>query len=60
MPILSDASAIDDPAVALSLAASISLPADNKAFGAVPDIMAVALTAQSALLVGHLHFALVC
>ena len=51
MPISSNASAIEDPAVALSLAASISLPADVAAFRTVPDIMAVALSAQSALLV---------
>ena len=56
-PISSDASAIKDPAVALSLAASISLLADNAAFRAVPDVMAVALSAQSALLVSdHLKF----
>ena len=55
--ISSDASAIEDPAVALSLAASISLPADNAAFRAMPDVMAVALSAQSALLVSdHLKF----
>lgn len=51
MPISSNASAIEDPAVALSLAASNSLPADIAAFRAVPDVMAVALSAQSVLLV---------
>ncbi|GMP36012.1 hypothetical protein CsSME_00008262 [Camellia sinensis var. sinensis] len=57
MPISSDASAIEDPAVALSLAASISLSIDNAAFRAVPNVMAVALSAQSALLVSdHLKF----
>ncbi|XP_028112948.1 uncharacterized protein LOC114311069 [Camellia sinensis] len=50
MPISSDASTIEDPAVALSLAASISLPADNIAFRATLDVMVVALSTQSALL----------
>ncbi|GMP68386.1 hypothetical protein CsSME_00028016 [Camellia sinensis var. sinensis] len=66
MPISSNASTIEDPAVALSLAVSISLLANNAAFRAVPDVMAIALSAQSALLaVGriadlgrHLHDAL--
>ncbi|KAF5933541.1 hypothetical protein HYC85_029712 [Camellia sinensis] len=49
-PISSDASAIEDPAVALSLAASISLPADTAAFRAVSDVMVVALSTQSVLL----------
>lgn len=44
-PISSDASVIEDPAVALSLTASISLPADVAAFRAVLDVMAVALSA---------------
>ncbi|XP_028099777.1 uncharacterized protein LOC114299268 [Camellia sinensis] len=39
-PISSDALAIEDPAMALSLAALISLPADTAAFRAVPDVMA--------------------
>ncbi|KAF5933049.1 hypothetical protein HYC85_029220 [Camellia sinensis] len=44
-PIPSDASIITDPAVAFSLAASVSLPADKASFHVVPD-----LSAQSALL----------
>ncbi|GMQ09957.1 hypothetical protein CsSME_00053153 [Camellia sinensis var. sinensis] len=48
--ISSDASVIRDPAVALSLATSISLPADKAAFWAKPDLVAIALAAQLALL----------
>ena len=53
-PIPFDTSIITDPAVALSLAASVSLPADKASFHAVPDLVAIALSAQSALLVGEL------
>ncbi|GMQ10089.1 hypothetical protein CsSME_00053230 [Camellia sinensis var. sinensis] len=52
MPISSDASVIKDPAVALSLATSVSLPAGRAAFRAEPDLVAIGLTAQSALLAG--------
>ncbi|GMP23807.1 hypothetical protein CsSME_00001277 [Camellia sinensis var. sinensis] len=50
-PISSDASVIKDLAVALSMATSVSLPADNAAFRAEPDLIAIVLAAQSALLV---------
>ncbi|XP_028106827.1 uncharacterized protein LOC114305890 [Camellia sinensis] len=50
MPISSEASALKDPAVALSLAASVPLPANKATFRAEPDLVAIALAAQSALL----------
>ncbi|GMP65759.1 hypothetical protein CsSME_00026425 [Camellia sinensis var. sinensis] len=50
MPIASDASALKDPVVALSMASSISLPVDRAIFWAKPDLMLIALAAQSALL----------
>ncbi|GMP33710.1 hypothetical protein CsSME_00006910 [Camellia sinensis var. sinensis] len=49
-PISSDASVIKDPAVALSLATSVSLPANKAAFWAEPDLVAIGLAAQSVLL----------
>ncbi|XP_028059841.1 uncharacterized protein LOC114263492 [Camellia sinensis] len=49
-PISSDASVIRDPAVALSLATSVSLPADKATFRAEPDLVVIALAAQSPLL----------
>ncbi|GMP47030.1 hypothetical protein CsSME_00014968 [Camellia sinensis var. sinensis] len=49
-PISSDASVIRDPAVALSLATSISLPVDKAAFRVEPDQVTIALAVQSALL----------
>ncbi|GMP76120.1 hypothetical protein CsSME_00032933 [Camellia sinensis var. sinensis] len=53
MSISSEASALKDPAVALSLAASVSLPADKATFRAEPDLVAIALAAQSTLLVSE-------
>ena len=50
-PIFSDASVIKDPVIALSLATSVSLPADKATFRAEPDLVAITLAAQSALLV---------
>ncbi|GMP44896.1 hypothetical protein CsSME_00013636 [Camellia sinensis var. sinensis] len=64
MSVSSEASALKDPAVALSLAAvalslaamalslaaSVSLPADKATFWAEPDLVAMALTAQSTFL----------
>ncbi|CAL5324424.1 unnamed protein product [Camellia sinensis] len=50
MPISSEASALKDLAVALSLAAAVSLPADMATFRAKPDLATVALAAQSAFL----------
>lgn len=51
MPIFFDASVIKDPAVALSLATSVSLLADKATFRGEPDLVAIALAVQSALLV---------
>ncbi|GMP73308.1 hypothetical protein CsSME_00031097 [Camellia sinensis var. sinensis] len=48
--ISSKASTLKDPAVALSLVALISLPADKATFRAEPDLVAITLAAQSALL----------
>ena len=56
MPISNDASVIKDPAVALSLATSISLPADKATFQGEPDLELIAFAAQSALLVGRRDF----
>ncbi|XP_028064078.1 uncharacterized protein LOC114267254 [Camellia sinensis] len=50
MPISSEASALKDPAMALSLAALVSLPADKATFCAELDLVTMALAAQSALL----------
>ncbi|XP_028072598.1 uncharacterized protein LOC114274822 isoform X1 [Camellia sinensis] len=50
MSIASDVLALKDPAVALSMASSISLPVDRATFQAEPDLMLIALAAQSALL----------
>ncbi|GMQ09922.1 hypothetical protein CsSME_00053128 [Camellia sinensis var. sinensis] len=50
MLISTDASVIKDPAVALSLATSVSLPADKAAFRAEPNLVAIGLAAQLALL----------
>ncbi|XP_028096031.1 uncharacterized protein LOC114295929 [Camellia sinensis] len=50
MPIFSDASVIKDPVVALNLATSVSLLANKAAFRAEPDLVAIGLAAQSALL----------
>ncbi|GMP52813.1 hypothetical protein CsSME_00018498 [Camellia sinensis var. sinensis] len=50
MPISSDVSVIKDPVVTLSLVTSVSLPADKAAFRAEPDLVAIGLAAQSALL----------
>ncbi|GMP68459.1 hypothetical protein CsSME_00028081 [Camellia sinensis var. sinensis] len=50
-PISSDASVIKDPAAALSMATFVSLSADKAAFRAELDLVAIALAAQSALLV---------
>ena len=55
-PISSDASAMKDPAVALSLAASVSLPADKATFQEKPDLEAIAFAVQSALLVCIRYF----
>ena len=44
-PISSDAFALKDPTVTLSLAASTSLPADKATFRAEPDLVAIALAA---------------
>ncbi|KAF5933087.1 hypothetical protein HYC85_029258 [Camellia sinensis] len=49
-PISCDASVIKDPAVALSLATSVSLLADKAVFRAEPDLIAIRLAAQSAFL----------
>ncbi|XP_028102798.1 uncharacterized protein LOC114302039 [Camellia sinensis] len=49
-PISSDAFAMKNPTVALSLAASVSLPADKATFREEPDLVAIAFVAQSALL----------
>ncbi|XP_028110673.1 zinc finger MYM-type protein 1-like [Camellia sinensis] len=49
-PISCDASVIKDPAVALRLATSVSLPADKAAFREEPDLVTIGLAAQSALL----------
>ncbi|XP_028111279.1 plectin-like [Camellia sinensis] len=49
-PISYDASALKDPAVALSLAASVLLPTNKVTFRAEPDLVAIALAVQSALL----------
>ena len=49
--ISADASAMKDPAMALSLATSVSLPADKATFQEEPDLAAIAFVAQSALLV---------
>ncbi|XP_028076612.1 uncharacterized protein LOC114278707 [Camellia sinensis] len=48
--IASDASALKDPAMALSMASSISLLADRTAFCAEPDLLSIALAVQSAIL----------
>lgn len=53
-----DASALKDPTVALSLAALVLLPANKATFRAEPDLVAIALAAQSALLVCDLIFSL--
>ncbi|XP_028120753.1 caldesmon-like [Camellia sinensis] len=50
MPISSDTSALKDPAVALIMASSISLPVDRAVFRAEPDLLSIALAAQLALL----------
>ncbi|GMP49010.1 hypothetical protein CsSME_00016152 [Camellia sinensis var. sinensis] len=50
MLISSEASALKDPAVALSLAASVSLLADKATFRTEPDLVTIALAAQSTLL----------
>ncbi|XP_028119758.1 caldesmon-like [Camellia sinensis] len=50
MSISSDASAVKDPVVALSLASSVLLPADKTAFCSESDVLAIALAAQTALL----------
>ncbi|XP_028091534.1 uncharacterized protein LOC114291852 [Camellia sinensis] len=47
-PISSDASVIKDPAVALNLATSVSLPVDKAAFRAELDLVAIGLAAQLA------------
>ena len=47
----SDASVIKDPAGALSMATSVSLPADKAAFQVELDLVSIALAAQSAFLV---------
>ena len=49
--ILSNRSAIKDPVVALSVASALSLPADKTTFRAEPDVVSIALAAQSAILV---------
>ncbi|XP_028087301.1 uncharacterized protein LOC114288003 [Camellia sinensis] len=49
-PISSEASAMNDPAIALSLTASVSLLVDKANFRAEPDLVAIALATQSALL----------
>ncbi|KAF5933031.1 hypothetical protein HYC85_029202 [Camellia sinensis] len=48
--IASDASALKDPAVALSMASSISLPVDRATFRTEPNLLSIALAAQSAIL----------
>ncbi|XP_028062967.1 uncharacterized protein LOC114266277 [Camellia sinensis] len=50
MSISSEASALKNPGVALSLAAAVSLPADKVTFRAETDLATVALATQSALL----------
>ncbi|GMP75932.1 hypothetical protein CsSME_00032840 [Camellia sinensis var. sinensis] len=50
VPISFDASAVKDAAVALNLASSISLPVDRATFRAEPDLLSIALAAQSAIL----------
>ncbi|GMP93774.1 hypothetical protein CsSME_00043478 [Camellia sinensis var. sinensis] len=50
-PIPSDALVIKDPAVTLSMATSVSLPADKVAIRVEPDLVSIALAAQSAFLV---------
>ncbi|GMP93610.1 hypothetical protein CsSME_00043366 [Camellia sinensis var. sinensis] len=50
-PIPSDALIIKDPAVALGMVTSVSLSVDKAAFRAEPDLVAIALAVQSALLV---------
>ncbi|GMP72677.1 hypothetical protein CsSME_00030617 [Camellia sinensis var. sinensis] len=52
--VVSDASAVKDVAVALSLASSISLPVDRATFRAKPDLLSIALAAQSAILISFL------
>ena len=51
LSISSEASALKDAAVAQSLAALGSLPADKATFRAEPDLATIALAAQSAFLV---------
>lgn len=50
-PVSTDASAIKDPAVALSVASAIFLPMDKAVFRAELDVISIALVAQSAILV---------
>ncbi|GMP27610.1 hypothetical protein CsSME_00003515 [Camellia sinensis var. sinensis] len=50
MLISSEASTLKDPAVVLSLASSVSLPANKATFRAEPNLVAIALAAQSAFL----------
>lgn len=56
MPIAFDASALKGPAVALSVASSISLLVDRAVFRAKPDLKLIALAVQSALLVHYLPY----
>ncbi|GMQ09411.1 hypothetical protein CsSME_00052800 [Camellia sinensis var. sinensis] len=49
-PISVDASALKNPVVVLSVASSISLPVDRAVFRAEPDVVLIALAAQSAVL----------
>ncbi|GMP78687.1 hypothetical protein CsSME_00034524 [Camellia sinensis var. sinensis] len=58
VPVASDASAVKDAAVALSVASSISLPVDRATFRVELDLLSIALAAQSAILVHDLS--LVC
>ncbi|GMP78686.1 hypothetical protein CsSME_00034524 [Camellia sinensis var. sinensis] len=50
VPVASDASAVKDAAVALSVASSISLPVDRATFRVELDLLSIALAAQSAIL----------
>ncbi|GMQ09797.1 hypothetical protein CsSME_00053055 [Camellia sinensis var. sinensis] len=59
-PISSDASVIKDPVVALSMATSVSLPADKATFRSELDLVAIALATQSALLVYIFIFFILC
>ncbi|THG06567.1 hypothetical protein TEA_014061 [Camellia sinensis var. sinensis] len=49
-PVLASGSAIKDPAVTLSVALALSLPSDESTFCAEPDVVFIALAAQSTIL----------